>query len=524
MRAHARIELAVLILGKLCATEARQYTIANTGVIDLLIPLLMRGYPRLQIATLRALSAMSYENMEICSALASMSHRSKSFPSIVLDLARSHDPEIRLSACLCLSNLSRMRVHAGPQKEIQTVAVPALVKLMHSGDMDQLQVIQALGYLCHEDLDIQAAAKNAGAITELTRILAEIEGQENADFVDQERNVKVAKIVFLTLGTIVSTDEECRKKAVDSNVLWHLVKAMGHRDAGVRAAACLCARYIVRSVSICRTHLPESGILKPLLRLLSDDSEDVQVTASATLVNMLTELSPMKPEALKEGVVDILLRLIDSENVTIRRNALWSIMNILSGVDDDTKKDVMGKVKVDRVCRLAADDSEPVIQAHAVGVLRNSVNECMWGISALFDTLGSTRVLELLRQLLQSDYEPVIVHALYIINNTSIMSQPHCDLLVHDKALMQSVVKYVSSGSTDITIGALWCINSIAEHKAPSQETDTDADGTGHPPEPRYVSVLNELGVQPILERMAQDPSCGLEVRDRVKTCLDYFV
>ncbi|KAJ2686813.1 hypothetical protein H4R19_006683, partial [Coemansia spiralis] len=237
MRAHARIELAVLILGKLCVTETRQFTVANAGAIDLLVPLLSWGYPRLQIATLQALSALSYENMEICRALATVPHDGRPFPASVLELARHQDPEIRLQACVCISNLSRMRVSGGAARDIQSIAVPALVKLLRCPGVSSLQVVQALGYLCHEDAEIQIAAKNAGAIADVIHILADIESQEGADFVDHEHNIQVAKAGFLTLGTIVSAGEECRTKAVESQALAYLVRAMSHRDDGIKAAA-----------------------------------------------------------------------------------------------------------------------------------------------------------------------------------------------------------------------------------------------------------------------------------------------
>ncbi|KAJ2351959.1 hypothetical protein H4S02_013538, partial [Coemansia sp. RSA 2611] len=182
MRVHARVELAVLLLEKLCVTEARQFMVANTGVMDLLVPLLQRGYARLQVATLRAFAALSYENMEISRALATVTHDGRQFPVVVADLARHRDADIRLHASLCLANLSRMRA-LNEARSAQGVAVTALVGLLRGGEVARLRVIEALGYMCHEDAEIQMAAKNAGAVGDLIAILAEIEGQAGEDFV-----------------------------------------------------------------------------------------------------------------------------------------------------------------------------------------------------------------------------------------------------------------------------------------------------------------------------------------------------
>ncbi|KAJ2037569.1 hypothetical protein H4S03_002897 [Coemansia sp. S3946] len=524
MRAHARIELAILVLGKLCMTEARQYTIANTGVIDMLASLLPCGYPRLQIAALKALSALSYENMEICGALFLVKLKHKTYTDAILDLARNQDPDISLNACMCISNMSRMRI-GDLLKDIQTVVVPALVKLLKTPGFLALQVVQSLGYLCHEDADIQAAAKNAGVISELIKILSVIEGQVDADFVDQEYNMRMVKGVFLTLGTIVSTNEECRRKAVEDQALVYLVRAMGHNDNGVKAAACLCTRYIIRSVSICRTHVPESGILVPLLALLQDKTADVQVTASATLVNLLTDFSPLRADALKAGLIDILAKLLRSENSTVCRNALWSIRNLLVGVDDDTRKEIIEKIKIETLFSLSSAPHEAFLQEHALGALRNIVVDSMLGINAVFDTMGNDRVIALLRQAMRSDTESAIkVHGLYLANNIAVRSQEHCGILVGDEWLLRSIASHVTSSSSEVAVAALWCINSIASHRVPSQsQQESDGESVEEAGVCRYRAELNALDLQATLEHMLGDPQLGLEVRDRVRSCLDYF-
>ncbi|KAJ2487251.1 hypothetical protein EV174_000658 [Coemansia sp. RSA 2320] len=525
MRTHARVELAMLVLSKLCVTEARQYTIANTGVIDVLMSILLRGYPRLQIAALKALSALSYENMEICGALFLVNVKGRAYTDIVLDLARSLEPDISLQACLCISYLSRMRT-GDLLKEIQAVVVPALVKLLKVPGFDTLLVVNSLGYLCHEDADIQSAAKNAGVIAELIKMLSVIESQENADFVDQEHNVRVVKGVFLALGTIVSTNEECRRKAVEDKALEYLVRAMGHPDNGVKAAACLCTRYIIRSVSICRTNVPESGILAPLMALLQDSDADVQVTASATLVNLLTDFSPLRADALKKGLVDILARLLESQNNMVCRNALWSVRNLLVSIDDDTRREIIEKIRIEKLFAISSLPHQTFLQEHALGALRNVVADSLIGIQAVFDAMGSARVIELLRQVVRADADMVIkVHGLYLANNIAVRSQEHCESIVCDEELLQAIVSHITSASSEVAIAALWCIDSIASHRMPAQsQRESDIESVDGSDSCRYMDKLGGLGIQATLERMLDEPNLSLEVRDRVRSCLDYFL
>ncbi|KAJ2814917.1 hypothetical protein GGI24_006223 [Coemansia furcata] len=420
--------------------------------------------------------------------------------------------------------MSRMRI-GDLLKDIQTVVVPALVKLLKTPELSALQVVQALGYLCHEDADIQSAAKNAGVISELIKILSVIEGQVDDDFVDQEYNVRMVKGVFLTLGTIVSTNEECRRKAVEDQALVYLVRAMGHSDSGVKAAACLCTRYIIRSVSICRTHVPESGILAPLMALLQDKTADVQVTASATLVNLLTDFSPLRADALKAGLVDILAKLLSSPNSTVCRNALWSIRNLLVAIDDDTRKEIIEKIKIETLFSLSSAPHESFLQEHALGALRNVVVDSMPGINAVFNTMGNDRVIALLRQATRTDAESAIkVHGLYLANNIAVRSQEHCGIIVGDEWLLRSIASHITNVSSEVAIAALWCIDSIASHRVPAQsQQGSDGESAEGAGVCRYMAELNALDIQATLDRMLDDPNLALDVRDRVRSCLDYF-
>ncbi|KAJ2635303.1 hypothetical protein GGF40_003695 [Coemansia sp. RSA 1286] len=510
---QARVELAVLIVGRLCDSEARQYMVANTGVIAALVRLLLapRAHWRLQAATLRALSALSYENSEICLALGAV--QDGGVAAAVLRLARAGDATLRLYACQVAANLSRMRAMAA--RDVQAVAVPALVRLVR--EADGVAAVQALGYLCHEDADVQAVARSAGAIDALVSRLAAAWRVAEGDFGDAARGADEARAAFLTLGTVVSTNEDCRRAAVDAGAFGHIVRALGHSDAGVRAAACLCARYIVRSVAICRTHAPESGLLRPLLGLLHDSSADVQATAAATLVNLLSDFSPLRVEALKLGLLPTLVQLLDAPAPAVRRNALWAVRNVLIRIDDDTRRAVVDGVGVGRLLDLAAPGcADTAMQEHAVGALRNIAAESAWGIDQLFAARGVDWALDMLARLVaqssaQTD-RAVLVHTLYLVNNVAVRSDSRCcDIAGHD-ALMRAVVAHVGSTVAEVAIAALWCVSSVASHSR-----DDGSGASVHAP------ALRRLGVARTLARLLADQALPLDVRDRVKSCQDYF-
>ncbi|KAJ1821808.1 hypothetical protein LPJ75_000623 [Coemansia sp. RSA 2598] len=512
IHSHARVELAVLIIGRLCVSEARQYMVANTGVIDALVRLLLapKAHFRLQAATLRALAALSYENAEICTALGAV--RDGGVAAAVLRLARASDATLRLHACEVAANLCRMR--AVSSRDVQAVAVPALVRLVR--EADGVAAVQALGYLCHEDADVQAVARSAGAIDALVGRLKTAWSIEEGDFGDAVRGAREAKTAFLALGTVVSTNEECRRAAVDAGAFSHIVKALGHRDAGVRAAACLCARYIVRSVAICRTHAPESGLLKPLLALLHDSNADVQATAAATLVNLLSDFSPLRVDALKLGLLPTLVQLLEASAAPVRRNALWAVRNVLVKIDDDTRREVVEGVGIARLLSLSEPGADPAMQEHAVGALRNIAAESTWGIDKVFAARGVARTLDLLAQLVsQSSAQserPVLVHSLYLVNNIAVRSDTRCCDIAGHRQLMSAVVSHIGSSVSEVAIAALWCVSSIASHQRD--------DGSGAS---IHASTLRRLGVARTLTRLLSNQALPLDVRDRVKSCQDYF-
>ncbi|KAJ2244349.1 hypothetical protein GGH98_004849, partial [Coemansia sp. RSA 454] len=279
------------------------------------------------------------------------------------------------------------------------------------------------------------------------------------------------------------------------------------------AAACLCTQYIVRSVPICRTHVPESGLLRPLLALVRSSATSVQEKATAALINLLPDFSPLRADALKEGVVDVLAQLVESEHVTIRRNALWGLRNLLVGTDDDTRRQIIEHVGIARLSTLA-QTGDKAVREQAAGVLQNVTAENEVGAQAVFDALGAPQVVKLLQTLLASEDSAVTVHALYLANNIAVRERSLCELIVGDRGLLQTIVDYARSPVSEAAIGALWCINSIASHRA-----DGDSDSS----EPRFLAQLEAQNVQSMLETLLGDPGLCLGVRDRVKSCLDYF-
>ncbi|KAI7823655.1 armadillo-type protein [Kickxella alabastrina] len=278
---------------------------------------------------------------------------------------------------------------------------------------------------------------------------------------------------------------------------------------------------MARSVAVCRTHVPDSGLLRPLVRLLRDACADVQEAAAAALVNLLTDFSPLRADALKLGLLPELVRLLDAPAPPVRRNALWAVRNLLVGIDDETRREVVAQVGAARLLALAAADTsgaDAALREHAVGALRNVAADSAWGVDAIFAAAGDRLPALLAALASERGDRHVRVHALYLANNVAVRSAARCAVLAAHAPLVRAVAAAVEAPDAEVAVAALWCVSSIASHRG-----GDGADGSGGRAVHVHVPVLRAHGVAEALDRLLADKAQPLDVRDRVKSCMDYF-
>ncbi|KAJ9059743.1 hypothetical protein DSO57_1038293 [Entomophthora muscae] len=368
-------ELAGLILARSCTDTKRQNILVREGAVALLMNLLLSGSLKAQEAALEALSALCKENRLVGRHIVEFREPGRGTPiEILLDLARSMNPRMQLTAASCLTNLTCAEAIPEHMTHVMLIVLPTLIKLLDSSGDTQIEAPLILAYLVSDNEAMQKAACEADAIFKLADIISRLSTSGTNDpklqvYQSHDKD-KFEENALLALAAVSTLKEECRKQVIEAKALPHIVNAMAHPKIGIRAAACQCTRSLSRSVRNLRTSLLDAGVAEPLFKLLDDESVKVQISALATLCNIVLDFSPMKKHIIENGGVNRLVALVDSSNHQLRLNSVWALKNLLFHADPHDKSSVMDRLTYEKLFALM-HDQEHTIQEQALGLLRN---------------------------------------------------------------------------------------------------------------------------------------------------------
>ncbi|KAL9001918.1 MAG: hypothetical protein Q9188_005133 [Gyalolechia gomerana] len=214
----------------------------------------------------------------------------------------------------------------------------------------QEQAPAILATLMIDNIELQRAAVEAGAIKKLAQLLkesynplpvnssssqwtAEPSLEERSDGIDEElftnnstnstsacQVAKTRESVLLALASLASIKDEYRKAIIENGVVPFVIESLKpfHRlssregngnlrdggrqgllsqtenSMGVILAACGATRSLSRSVNTLRTSLMDAGVAAPLFVLLKHYDVNVQVAATSVISNLVLEFSPMR--------------------------------------------------------------------------------------------------------------------------------------------------------------------------------------------------------------------------------------
>ncbi|KAJ1674705.1 hypothetical protein EV182_002736 [Spiromyces aspiralis] len=485
---RTRMELAALILAKICNTEARQMTVASMGAIPILVNLSRCDYVKLQVAGTRALGSLAYENGELSHKLLHFNEGGASLSERLLELVRSTDPAVRLSACVCLANICHMTDLSECFKRVTVAVVPALIKLIKYSDVDINMSVQTLGYICYDHEAMQLAAINNGALEALNKYIHKLDTEELEDeddgFVDHDALSEKSKHILLTIGTITSSHEECRNRAASLGMIPTFIKKLSHRNPSIRMASCLCIRSLSRSTDMSRTKLPDAGVLAPLLKLLDDPAEDVQAMAIDTLTNFLQgNNNPIKTEAVERGVIDKLIKTFNSDNVPLSKKALFTLKNMMCNSEPTLKAHIMEAIGYDRIKQLIYGKDEE-FQNLAAAVIRNMACNYKQDVDTVFVKYGEPEVTRIISHLTKSRSDAVLTDAFFIVTNITAVGEGYRQIIFRHREIVDAIVCNLSHVSTEVKIAC-------------------------------RIRVLKELGIEEKLRQL--ENSHDLDLSDRAK-------
>ncbi|KAJ1910751.1 hypothetical protein H4219_006133 [Mycoemilia scoparia] len=517
-----RIELAALVLAKVCNSEARQVAIINLGAVNSLVGLISvkdresSNYLKLRIAGCKALSSLAYENAEIAQNLMIYSVNggggaASNVPllDVLLELIKSTNEELRLNAARCLTNICHMVDSQDIQEKISLAVIPALIKLIKYTDVDINQVVQIFGYICHDREPIQMIAVNNGGLEALNQYLRKLDEIESSGdvFINSDTIAEKIKNILLTTGTITSSHEECRRKAESLGMASMFINKLEHKDPRIRTASCLCIRSLSRSSDLSRTKLPEAGVLDPLLKLLDDPIEDVRAMGVDTLTNFMQGGNPLRKVAVEKGVINKLIQSLNSSNMQLSKKALFTLKNMMCNSETELKVKIMETVGYDRIKDYVYGKDKD-FQNLSAQVIRNMVCGSAEGVEAVLNAYAESGLMDIIQILITSKSDTILTDSFYIITNIAAIDEKYRDVFIRYRSILEAVLDNLSHPSYEVKLACVWCINNLT--------WNSNGNSTGLL---KRAAILCGMGVREKLEAIQNE--LELDVNDQVKATLD---
>lgn len=265
------------------------------------------------------------------------------------------------------------------------------------------------------------------------------------------------------IAVLALADNDIRRDVTDGQrLLPSLASALVHRHTGVRYAACQCVRALSRSVAVTRTSLVDSGLGAALFSVFSKEDEDRRVlhAALAAVCNLVNQYSPLRIPFLEQGVVTRLARLLRSPSTELRLSALWALKNLLYKSASETKRAIMADVGWSSI-DVRLDDADAGVREQALYLLRNFADS-EDDVDALFDALGTARLLGVLASALESHDVDVVLQASFTFSNLANGHAQRQALLLAHGRLLRSLRSALVDAPADARCAALGAINQLA--------------------------------------------------------------
>lgn len=286
----------------------------------------------------------------------------------LIHVVRAERGSARLMAAWVLILLCQSQGTTNKRREsgLMQLLVPLLVRMLDSGYKPVLEISAGYDYspsqlpgwlimeqaptvlamLVRDDLELQRAAVDAGAIKRLSQLLKQSYDPLPAnssssmwtplppglDGPATRENISTLKLgmpglssqafhvlqmresILIALAAMATAKDEYRRAIIDNGVVPYVIESLKPHHSGsspvtpddndsaslpgnptsVLIAACNTARALSRSVSTLRTSLIDAGLAAPLYVLLKYEDIEVQTAATAVVCNLVLEFSSMR--------------------------------------------------------------------------------------------------------------------------------------------------------------------------------------------------------------------------------------
>jgi len=266
-----------------------------------------------------------------------------------------------------------------------------------------------------------------------------------------------------TIAVLALADNDIRRDVTDGQrLLPPLASALTHRHVGVRYAACQCVRALSRSVAVTRTSLVDSGLGAALFSVFTKEDEDRRVVhaALAAVCNLVNQYSPLRTPFLEQGVATRLARLLRSPSAELRLSALWALKNLVYKCPLETKRAIMSDVGWPALDE-RLDDTDAGVREQALYLLRNFA-DCEDDVDAVFEALGTPRLLGALASALESRDADVALQAAFTLANLANGHAQRQALILAHEQLLRSLRGALVDAPAEARCAALGAIIELA--------------------------------------------------------------
>ncbi|KAL9596871.1 MAG: hypothetical protein Q9219_005497 [cf. Caloplaca sp. 3 TL-2023] len=278
----------------------------------------------------------------------------------------------------------------------------------------QEQAPAILATMMVENIELQRAAVEAGAIKKLAQLLKESYNPLCADFTSSQWTAeptlqdvfdgndndewtsictnsaaayqvsKVRESVLLALASLASIRDDYRKMIIENGVIAFIIESLKpyhelpmsesnggvtpdvdkldmssrrENPVGVILAACGATRSLSRSVTTLRTSLMDAGVAAPLFVLLKHHDVNVQVAATSVITNLVLEFSPMREAILQAGILKTLCDHARAMDPNLRLSSIWALKHLVLSAPKQLKRDCLGELGPGWLKQIVCDDS-----------------------------------------------------------------------------------------------------------------------------------------------------------------------
>lgn len=286
--------------------------------------------------------------------------------------------------------------------------------LRYANLTSQMQAPAILATLMIDNIELQRAAVDAGAIKKLAQLLKEsynpLPAESNlsqwtadpspevdSGGIDGEpytgnssisaavcQVVKTRESVLLALASLASIKDEYRKKIIENGAVLFVIESLksfhrslsSERDGdaqdgsrqgssseidnpiGVILAACGATRSLSRSVNTLRTSLMDAGVAAPLFILLKHSDVNVQVAATSVISNLVLEFSPMRDAILEAGILKTLCDHARSMDPNLRLSSVWALKHLVLSAPKHLKRECLDELGPGWLKQLVCNDMD----------------------------------------------------------------------------------------------------------------------------------------------------------------------